>query len=220
MHSGHRKRMRGKFLAGNFLPDHERLELLLTFSVPRKNTNDVAHRLLAQFGTLEGVFEAEYEQLLTVRGLGEKSALMIRLIAGMRERSEAPESDCGLYLDSVGKLGDYATALFQGSQNECIYAALLSSSMRLVDCVCLSGGNYANAEVDFTALTTSPWLFRSSSVVLLHNHPEGDLAASDEDREFAAKVSELLSMTGIQLLEHIIVCGDRFAPTMRDVKLN
>ena len=113
MHDGHRERMRKKFLAGVRFADHEMLEMLLTFSIPRKNTNEIAHRLLTAFGSVDGVLSADYEQLLMVRGIGPQSAFQIKLVGALRgvERSE---DEGGLYLDTVDKLGAYAVELFAG----------------------------------------------------------------------------------------------------------
>ena len=60
LHAKHRKRMRKRFMETNAegFSDHELLELLLFYCVPRKNTNDIAHRLLNRFGNFEGIFSA------------------------------------------------------------------------------------------------------------------------------------------------------------------
>lgn len=217
MHDGHRERMRKKFLAGVRFADHEMLEMLLTFSIPRKNTNEIAHRLLTAFGSVDGVLSADYEQLLTVRGIGPQSAFQIKLVGALRgvERSE---DEGGLYLDTVDKLGAYAVELFAGSDKEAVWAVLMTGSLRVTDCVCISGGGYGNVDVDVTRLLSSPWLLRSASVAILHNHPDGALEASEEDREFAARVSELLSMSGIAVVENLVVSGDRFLSLMQDMR--
>ena len=56
IHDGHRERLRKKFKEGN-IEDHELLELLLFFSIPRVNTNEIAHRLIEKFGSVNGVFD-------------------------------------------------------------------------------------------------------------------------------------------------------------------
>ena len=218
MHSGHRERMKKKFLLGGQFPDHEMLEMLLAFSIPRRNTNDIAHRLLATFDTLDGVFAADYDQLLGVRGIGPQSAFHIKLVARLRNGDERDPDEGGIYLDSVGKMGEYAKELFLGMDREAVYAVLLSGSLRVTDCVCISGGEYSEAEVDTTGILASPWLLRTSAVVLLHNHPDGVLEESDEDREFVARISELLAMSGITVIENLLVCGDRYVPLMKDMQ--
>ena len=60
---------------------HEVIEMILYNTIPRGNTNETAHLLLDKFGSLSGVFDAPYEELLTVPGIGEVSATYIKMIA-------------------------------------------------------------------------------------------------------------------------------------------
>ena len=75
LHGGHRSRLYEKFISfgPDVFTDHELLEILLFFSIPRANTNDTAHKLIDKFGSLNGVFTAELDQLLTVEGIGKHS---------------------------------------------------------------------------------------------------------------------------------------------------
>ena len=80
-HSGHRQRMKQRFLKeglDNFDAVNV-LELLLFYALPRRDTNLIAHDLLRRFGSLAGVLEAPVEQLQLVPGLGEHAALLISL---------------------------------------------------------------------------------------------------------------------------------------------
>ena len=81
IHSGHRERIREQYKthgADAFL-DHQFLELLLTYAIPRRDTNELAHQLLARFGSLEGVVTAEIAQLMLVDGIGESAAVFLRM---------------------------------------------------------------------------------------------------------------------------------------------
>ena len=76
-HGGHRERMRKRFKeSGNFkgFSEHEILEMLLFYIVPRKNTNDIAHELIKKFGSLNSVLNASVEELSSVKDMGESSA--------------------------------------------------------------------------------------------------------------------------------------------------
>ena len=79
LHSGHRQRMREKFLdyGRDIFHSHELLEMFLFHAVPSKNTNPIAKNLLSRFTTLEGVFSAARDELLSVEGVGPKIADMI-----------------------------------------------------------------------------------------------------------------------------------------------
>ena len=219
MHSGHRQRMREKMLAGEDFPPHELLEMLLGFAIPRKNTNDIAHRLLERFGSLEGVFGAPYGELIAVRGMGVRSAFLMRVIFLAYRYLEKEHSKERLCLDSLGKLGKYAEVLFGGMKCEAVYAVLLDSRLCLVDCIRLAGGSSTGAEVGLDSIVNCPSLGRSAAAVILHNHPEGDPTASEEDRDFVARAAELFAMKGVEVIEHLVVAGDRYEALMGSKEL-
>ena len=74
LHEKHRERVKRRFLQGGLdsFDSHNILELLLFFGIARKDTNEIAHRLIQEFGSLSGVCDAPYEELLKVSGIGEK----------------------------------------------------------------------------------------------------------------------------------------------------
>ena len=73
MHEGHRNRVKNRFLKEGLesFADHEVLELLLYFSIPRGDTNPVAHRLIERFQNLKSVFDADFSELKAVNGVGD-----------------------------------------------------------------------------------------------------------------------------------------------------
>ena len=78
LHDGHRQRSKRRYLAlgAEGLEDHQLLELLLFYAVPRQDTNETAHRLIQRFGSLQGVLHAAPEELTSVEGVGENAAVM------------------------------------------------------------------------------------------------------------------------------------------------
>ena len=87
-HNGHRKRVKEEFLKNGLdnLPAHRVLEILLFYAIPQKDTNELAHRLEDRFGSLARVLDAPYEELLTVNGVGDNTAVLLRLISSMARR--------------------------------------------------------------------------------------------------------------------------------------
>jgi DNA repair protein RadC len=86
-HMGHRERMRKRFansgLSFSGFEEHEILEVLLYRCFKRKNTNEIAHWLLDEFGTLEGVMAASVEELCKVKFVGEKTAERLKFYGEM-----------------------------------------------------------------------------------------------------------------------------------------
>ena len=85
MHEGHRSRLKKKFLLNDmdYFEDHEALELILFYAIPRKNTNDVAHNLLKKFGSVDQILDAPIKILQEVEGVGESAAILIKSISSI-----------------------------------------------------------------------------------------------------------------------------------------
>ncbi len=88
VHAGHRSRMRKRFLATGLegFQDHEVLEFLLYYAIPRRDVNETAHLLLNRFGTLSAVLDAPAEALCTVPGVGPGTAHFLNLIPQITEQ--------------------------------------------------------------------------------------------------------------------------------------
>ena len=82
LHEGHRQRLKERFIKNGLsdFEDHNVLELLLFYSVPRSDTNELGHKLLKKFGSLSNVFDAPVDELCKVEGIGLHSATLIKLI--------------------------------------------------------------------------------------------------------------------------------------------
>ena len=83
VHSGHRQRLKERFLASGpcSLSETELLELLLTYAIPRRDVAPLADLLLAQFGDLSSVLAASHQQLTEVSGIGEQAAILLEVTA-------------------------------------------------------------------------------------------------------------------------------------------
>ena len=80
VHDGHRERLKEQFSEHGLgaMPDHNVLELLLFYAIPRGDVNPLAHDLVDRFGSLAAVFDAPVEELLSVPGVGENTARLIK----------------------------------------------------------------------------------------------------------------------------------------------
>lgn len=109
MHEGHRQRMLQRLEDAEHLQDHELLEILLFNAIPRKNTNPLAHELLAEFVSLDGLMRASYEELLNVQGIGKETAAYLRCIAILCERLKKREDP----LPRLFNVRDFSGFLFE-----------------------------------------------------------------------------------------------------------
>ena len=152
IHEGHRKRVREQFIkAGNLnnLPDHKILELLLFYSTPRSDTNELAHNLINQFGSLNGVFDAPYESLLDVKGIGEHSAVLLKLVPEAVKRYLINKSAETKYIHSVDDSVEYLRPYFETIKKEVLVAICMNNAGKILKTVVISEGT-----TDFTKVDT------------------------------------------------------------------
>ena len=216
IHDGHREKMRRRFLETGLagFADHEALEFLLFYAIPRRDTNALAHQLLERFGALEMVLSAPVEDLQKVEGMGESAALLLRLVPMLTERSRRKE-DAPVILNSTEKAGNYMLCRFDGKKNELVYELCLDRKGKLLASKLLTKGDVNGAELNIRKLVGNALLTNASAVILSHNHPSGVALPSGEDFATTDRVRTALESVGVQLVDHIIVADGDFV-SMRD----
>lgn len=215
LHSGHRQRMMEKYLKNGiecFAP-HEILEILLFAAYTRQNTNDIGHRLIERFGSLEGVMSADYKELTEVNGVGSTAAALIKFINDFA-RTHYSESSGDILLDNSERVRGYCFELLKNNSTEESYALYLSKDMRLAEKIRLSQSGREFTDIDLHSIVSHAISAHSSMVILVHCHPHGVALPSSADVAATRRVAQLLSSIGINLLDHIIV-GDEDTYSMR-----
>ena len=210
-HAKHRARLREIFKKSGIerMPDHNILELLLFYSIPRKDTNELAHNLIESFGSLNAVFDAPYERLVEIDGIGESSALLISSIPGIcRRYMEGKEERRKINLADPEEAQKYVVKKFYGCKNEIFYMLCLDAVGNLNNCCKLSEGSTGTVVVDKRAMLETAFRNNADKVIFAHNHPNGVAVPSRDDLELTYSFSNLLSTTGIRVVDHFIVAGD------------
>ena len=212
VHDGHREKMKKRFLEGGLdhFADHEALELLLFYAIPRRDTNELAHRLIDRYGSLDAVFSAPAEDLMRVDGIGEHAAALIKLVPRMVQKSRLAAVRRETVLSDVDRMGEYLLERFRGEKNEVIYQLCLDRKGKLLSCRRLNEGGVDSSELNIRRLVENALLASASLVVLAHNHPSGIALPSQEDYVTTDRVAEALEVVGIRLLDHIIVADDDY----------
>lgn len=209
MHEKHRERVRKRFenegLEG--FVDHNVLELLLFYSVPRKDTNETAHRLLEAFGSLDRVFDAPYERLLSVDGIGENSAVLLSMIPQLCKRYLSLKDVKRPMLLDRQEMKNYVRNKFLGINEEIFYMLCLDGNGCLINCCRIGEGGADSVLVDKRALLETAFRCNAQTVILAHNHPNGIAAPSRDDISATLDFIELFTAVGIRVNDHCIV-GD------------
>ncbi len=208
-HAGHRERLRQRYQAGGLsaFADHEILELLLTFAIPRVNTNDTAHLLIDRFGSLNGVLEATQEELEQVQGIGRQASTLLSMMLPLMRKYERGRLMPRARLESYADIAEYCKTLFLGKGQEEFYLISLDAEMKLLAVKCLGQGTPTEVPVLPQAVLREALRSNAVGAVLAHNHPSGRAEPSQEDVTLTQTLQQLLQSAGIRLYDHVIVSG-------------
>ena len=211
IHDGHREKMRKRYLAGGLdsFADHEALELLLYYAIPRRDVNPIAHALMERYGSLSAVLAAPVEDLKHVEGIGERAAVLLSLVPQIGKKARLADASQETVLSTTERAGDFLLERFAGEQHEVVYQLCLDRKGKLLTCKRLVDGSVASADLDIRRIVENAILSQASAVVLAHNHPSGLALPSQEDYAATDKVQAALATIGVELADHIIVAdGD------------
>lgn len=215
LHKHHRRRVKERFLADGlecFSP-HEVLELLLFYAVPQKDTNELGHRLIQRFGSINRVFSASYEELCAVPGMGDHAATLLRLLlpASAYIVSAGLSEEKGSF-DTVDKVGNYLIKRYMGAREETVLLMLLDNRYSLIDCVRVHEGTVNSVSITARRLLEIAFRQQAAMAVLAHNHPGGMPIPSYEDLCTTKVLRDAFEAVGVPLLEHVLVAGEDFMP--------
>jgi len=210
-HHNHRKRKKEQFLMHGLdaFADHEVLELLLYYAIPRVDTNPTAHRLLDCFGTLEKVFSASAEELAEVEGVGENAAALITLFMPLYRRIYTSPTQNPIILNSAERANEYFQKLFFGETEEVLYEACLDKKGKLLRCFRVNRGGADSVGLNMRHIVENAIKTSASSIILAHNHPSGIALPSQDDNATTLAAYDALRTVGVELIDHLIIAdGD------------
>ena len=212
IHDGHRQRLKNRFLEEGLelFDDHQVLELLLFYCIPRQDTNPIAHALLDHFGSLPQVMEAPPSELQKVAGMGESSATFLSLLNAFSRYYQISRTSSHNVLNTLDECGRYLTSFLYGRRNETVYLLCLDAKSKVLSCKEVGEGSVNSAAVPIRRIVEMALSANATTAILAHNHPSGIAYPSAEDVLTTRKLAVALSAVDITLADHIITADDDF----------
>jgi DNA repair protein RadC len=206
---GHRQRLRERFLKSGLagFADYEVVELLLTLAVPRSDVKQPAKALIARFGNLRGILDAPIEELRSISGIGSVTPVALQIIKAaatlyLQQSGEGRDS-----LADPARLSDFWRMRIGALQNEVFEVAYLDSAYRLLrDGVeTLEEGTIDRAAVYPRRVIEAALKRGAAGLVLAHNHPNGNIAPSEQDKVLTRAVVLAAETVNLRVIDHLIV---------------
>lgn len=210
LHAGHRTRLRRRFLDEGLdsFEDHQALELLLFFAIPRRDTNEIAHILLLRYGSLSGVLEADPVDLARTEGIGEAAATLLSLMPALTRRYSVDRgSHRRPVLTTSEGAAEYLLPLMAGRSEEVFYVVCLDTQCRVIVPALVIEGLPDRAHVEPRQAVEVALRHKAHLVILAHNHPSGQAKPTTADHRVTQALINAFSAIDIAVRDHIIVAG-------------
>lgn len=206
-HHGHRKRVKEKFISslGRELHDYELLEILLFAANARSDTKPLAKKLIAKFGDISAVVNADVEMLQDVVGVNEGAITAIKIISEIINRTLKKSARSKTVLNNWQAVLDYAKVVLGNLNYEVFRVLFLDKRHQLIEDELISIGENDHVHVSSKLIAKKALLLQASSIILMHNHPTGDLKASVADIKTTNEIIAALKNLEIKILDHFII---------------
>jgi len=217
----HRKRLREKFSGEiNHFSEHEVLEYLLTYAIPRKDTSEIAHNLVRKFGSFSAVFDANPSQLQDVKGLGDNS---IHLLTFMKKFMSFYSSSTTKHFNKKrynrrDELHEYVVDLFIGRIYEVCFLLCFDNLMRIKNVTLMQEGTINEVNLHIREVVKVAIDNVANVVVIAHNHPGGITTPSNSDLWATIEIRKALNSINVNFIDHILVADNR-AISIRELKI-
>jgi len=205
---GHRKRLKEKFISSpDSLGDYELLELLLYYSIPRKDVKPIAKELIKKFGGLPDVMNADLESLKEIEGISDSSAVLITLFKEIGTRKLSIELKGKGKIDSPNDVVAFASSKLASLKEEAFLVIYVNSRNKIEHFEIINEGTTDKAVVYPRNVIKNALKHNATGIILVHNHPSGECEPSANDIHLTGLINDAARAMDIKLLDHIVVAG-------------
>ncbi len=204
---GHRQRLRGRFLSApkGSLPDYELLEIMLFAASPRMDVKPLAKQLLLRFGSLAGVITAQTDELKEIKGMNDIAITQLKAVQDMSERLIKQEITEKPIIQSWKALLDYCRASMGHLKKEQFRLLFLNKKHMIISDELQEYGTVDQTPVYPREVVKRALQLEASSIIMVHNHPSGDVRPSKEDIQITKQIMQAAETVGITLHDHVII---------------
>lgn len=212
LHTGHRQRLRSRAIESNLedFEEHQVLELLLTFVIPQKDTNPLAHELINEFGSLHGVLNATPHELSKIKGISEYSATFLSLLKYVFKKYRQSKLKGMKKITNIRESAELCISELSDLPNENVLIVCIDNRNNLVAKKIIASGFSNETSVPVRKIVDMCIRTNTSNIIIAHNHPYGSHDPSGSDDKTIKHLALTLALNGIKILDSVIVGVDGY----------
>ena len=204
---GHRTRLRTRFLESGSaaLPDYELLELILFSAKPRGDVKPLAKRLIKEFGSFDKVIYADDTALRALDEVGDAVVAALKTVRAAAERLIRVQLEERPVIQSWSALMDYCRLAMGKNKIEELRVLFLNNRHMLIADDIMQRGTVNHTPVYPREIVKRALEHGASAIILVHNHPSGDLNPSKSDIDITKKIVEAAATINVTVHDHVII---------------
>jgi len=206
-YTGHRHRLKEKFLKGSLLEDYELLELLLFYAIPRADVKPLAKDLVKQFSTFGQLLSSDPSLLKEIKGVGDHVILLLKVVEALKNRLLQQELTGRSKIQNTGDVVQYCQQAIGQGMTEKLMVLFLDNQNGIIRDEVMYEGTVDAAPIYPREILKRALEVSASSIILVHNHPGGDPTPSTNDILMTEELCRASEALGITLHDHIIVAA-------------
>lgn len=191
------------------LSNEELLSIILSSGVRNKSCKELSLDIISEFDSINNLKNLNIKSLSNIKGIGvsKASIILASIEFGRRVYSD---NNIDIKLNSSEDIYNYIKNDLIDKKQEYFYALYLDNKNKLIDKKLLFIGTVNRSIVHPREVFKYAYLYSASSIVIVHNHPSGDVTPSKEDKILTDSIIELGNINKIPVIDHIIVGKDRY----------
>lgn len=193
------------------LSDAELLAILIGSGSTRENAVELCQRILATYGNdLLRLCDANIQDMCGFLGMGKAKAVSITaaLELGRRRKESAPEHK--MVITSSKSVFELMSPVFADLPHEEFWVLILNAANKVKCKVMISRGGLTGTVADPKIIFRKALEHKAAYIILAHNHPSGNLKASEEDVMITKKLINAGRMLDLQVLDHLIFADESY----------
>ena len=191
-------------LGTSALTDAELLALILNPRDKDGKAITLGRDLLVAFNGLSGIARASIQELAKIKGISKEKAIRIRIAFELTKRKVSQEVH-HQKLNSAKAVYQFLHPTLADLDHEVFYVLYLNRNHELKSAQQLFKGGVNATVIDTRIIFKEAVCQLASSIILVHNHPSGNLSPSGADRNITKKCQEAGKLFNIPVLDHLII---------------
>lgn len=193
------------------LSNEELLALILKTGTKDISVKELASNILTKIGGIKNFGNINYQMLKTIPGIGQAKACSLLAISEISKRLMQSRSSLNsVVIKSADIAFEYFKNIFQDKKQEYFYCVYLDNKKKVLETKLLFIGTLNQSIVHPREVFKEAYLLSASAIICVHNHPSGNVNPSREDIELTKRFFDIGILTGIKLVDHLIIGHDNY----------